>query len=247
MAFVGILGSVPFMGGFGSTNTVETVTKKRKEGFAKHQIIHGLDLIEGTGSSPIDLSLKMHFCTPYTLSPTVSVSALEALQAAKIPVPLFIGDTPVGRGLLTLFVIEEVGSNFKTWRKGSIAIAELDVKLLEYSNPLSIAGPLNALLGGGLGGLGSGIASGIGTLLPGALNPFSAAQSLAGGLFQSGIARVAAGAVQGAITGGGLTGVSGAVTGFFSGAVNPGSGVLHLAANPQAIVISMQAALLGKG
>jgi hypothetical protein len=36
------------------------------------------------------------------------------------------------------------------------------------------------------------------------------------------------------------------VTGFFSGAVNPASGVLNLAANPQAIVTSMQAALLGK-
>jgi phage protein U len=142
---IGALGMIPFVGGLGTANTFHEIAKTNKTTYVKHQIISGVDLIEATGPDPIDLSVQMSFFAPYTLSPSVSVVEIEALAASRLPVPLFAGDAPVGRGLLTLFVIEDVSVQMRKWVGSNLAIAAVTVKLLEYSNPLSIAGPLNAL------------------------------------------------------------------------------------------------------
>jgi hypothetical protein len=175
---VGIYGAIPFVGGFGTATPVQEISKKRSETYARHQLINGLDLIESTGSKPIELDFKMHFCAPFTLDPAVSISMIEGAQAAKIPMPLMFNDCPVGRGLLTMFVIEEVGSQMTKWTFGNLAVCSINIRLLEYSNPLAIAGPLNALLGAGanfISGLGAGIASGITSAVGGLPGPFGSA------------------------------------------------------------------------
>lgn len=152
--FIGTLGVIPFVAGYGTTNTFHEIGKSNKQRFAKHSIIAGNDLLEGTGFEPIELSIQMQFFAPYTLSAAESVPALEALMATRIPVPLFAGDAPVGRGLLTLFVIESISNKMTKWVGSSLAIAAVDVKLLEYGNPFDLAGPLNALASLGAGVIG---------------------------------------------------------------------------------------------
>jgi hypothetical protein len=146
---VGILGIIPFVGGLGTTFTVHEITKKRKNAFAKHRVINGNDLIEDVGFDPIELDLQMHFFKPWTFDPSLSLIALEGLMESKIPVPLIIGGTPVGRGLLTLFVIESIDSKMEKWHGASLAVLDCTVKLLEYGNPFSISGPLGILANAG--------------------------------------------------------------------------------------------------
>jgi hypothetical protein len=155
-------------------NDFHAINKHRKETFIKHRVIQANDLIESTGSDPIELSIEMHFHAPYTLGPGIALSALEALQAAKIPVPLIIGSTPVGRGFLTLFVIEEISIKMSKFIAGSVIIGDIDVKLLEYPNAFGLAGPLSAL-GGALPGLSNAVAS-----LTNIVSPFAGIVNLAG-------------------------------------------------------------------
>jgi Phage P2 GpU len=154
----GALGPVMFQGGLGSMNTFHSVAKTKKEVFAKHRIIQQVDIIEDTGADPIELSIQMHFHAPYTLAPSAALTSLEALMDAKVPVPLIIGSTPVGRGLLTLFVIEDISIKMSKFISSSLIIADIDVKLLEYPGALNLSGPLSAL-GGALPGLSRAVAT----------------------------------------------------------------------------------------
>jgi hypothetical protein len=154
---VGILGLLPFVSGEGTIFTPNDIGKTRKENYVRHKIIADVDLIESTGSEPIEITLQMQFFAPWTLAPAASILALETLQSTKLPVPLICGDAPVGRGLLTLFVVESVSSKMKRWTGTTTAVATADVKLLEYSNPFSLAGPLNALGAVGASVLGAGL------------------------------------------------------------------------------------------
>lgn len=142
---IGSLGVIPFVGGLGTVNTFHEISKTNKASFVKHPVFAGIDLIESTGDDPIDITIGMTFFAPYTLTPAESIPALEALMASKIPVPLFAGDAPVGRGPMTFFVIESISVKMKKWVGTNLAVASVDVKLLEYGNPFNLAGPLGAL------------------------------------------------------------------------------------------------------
>jgi hypothetical protein len=142
---IGALGVIPFVGGLGNVFTFHQISKTNKATFVKHPVFGGIDLVEATGDDPIDITIEMMFFAPYTQSPSVAIPAVEALKAAKIPVPLFAGDAPVGRGPLTFFVVEQVGVKMTKWHGAGLAIASIDVKLLEYGNPFNLAGPLGAL------------------------------------------------------------------------------------------------------
>ncbi len=155
MALVGILGTIPFEGGLSSAFTFHEVSKKRKNAFAKHRIIKGNDLIEDVGFDPIEIDIQMKFFRPYTLDPAASLIALETLMDLKIPVPMFIGNTPVGRGLLTLFLVESIDSKMEKWVGSTLTILQCTVKLLEYGNPFGISGPLGALASAGASVVGS--------------------------------------------------------------------------------------------
>jgi hypothetical protein len=146
---IGALGTIPFVAGYGTANTFHEIAKQNKYSFVKHAIFGGGDLIESTGYDPLDLSVHMKFFAPYTLLPKTSIEKIEQLMALKSPVPLIAGDAPVGRtgSLLTLFVVESASVRMTKFSGGQLTIAELDVKLLEYANPFSLAGPLGALAG----------------------------------------------------------------------------------------------------
>jgi hypothetical protein len=152
---VGILGSIVFVGGLGTTFTFHSLGKKRRNAFAKHKIINGNDLIEDVGFNPIELDLACRFYSPWTADPSLRLIALEALEDAKIPVPLIISGTPVGRGALTLWVVEEITAKMPKFRGGVLTVLDVDIKLLEYSNVLSISGPLSPLLQAGISAAGN--------------------------------------------------------------------------------------------
>ena len=205
MALVGALGPIVFLGGLGTANTFHSINKTNKTGYTRHRVISTTDLVEGTGPDLIELTLDMHFHGPYTLAPSLGITALETVMSMRIPLPLIIGRVPVGRGIFTLFVIEAVDSRMTTFVGSGLAVADVSVKLLEYPNPLGSTGPLSAL-GGGLPGL----------------------SNIVGGLTSiAGVANQVAG-IAGAIPG--LGGVASAVTGVTSGIGNA-VGVASAASN----------------
>jgi hypothetical protein len=108
---------------------------------------------------------------------------------AKIPVPLIIGSTPVGRGFMTLFVVEDIATKMSRFIQNSLIIADIEVKILEYPGALSLSGPLSAL-GGALPGLSSAIGTITNVLsgVSGALNITTTAASNVGKLGQFGSA-----------------------------------------------------------
>lgn len=148
MAAIGALGPIVFLGGLGTANTFHSINKSNKEGFVKHRVIQTTDLVESTGPDLIELTLDMHFHGPYTLAPSLGITALETVMHMRIPLPLIIGRVPVGRGVFTLFVIESVDARMTTFVGSGLAVAEVGVKLLEYPNPFGHSGPLSALGGG---------------------------------------------------------------------------------------------------
>lgn len=187
----GALGPVMFSGGLGSMFTFHAMNKTKRETFAKHRVIQAIDLIEDTGGDPIELSVQLHFHAPYTLAPSAAITALEALMDARIPVPFIVGSTPVGRGFLTLFVIEDVSSKMSKFSNSSLIVGDIDVKLLEYTGALSLAGPLSAL-GGALPGLSNAVARVTSAIssVNGALNIATTATGVLG-QFGSGLTGVA--------------------------------------------------------
>jgi hypothetical protein len=221
------------MGGLGTAIAFHSISKINKQTFVKHRIIAANDLVEATGTDLIELTLDMHFHGPYTLAPSAGIAALEAVMAAKIPLPLIIGRIPVGRGLFSLFVIEAIDSKMTHFAGSGLAAADVTLKLLEYPNPLGALGPLSAL-GGALPGL-SGIV--------GSLNNIA---SIAGGL--PGLAGIS-GTISNAfssVTGGivGLSNITASVSSAIT-ALQPGgiSGVVKAtAAQLQGAVASLTAA-----
>jgi len=161
--------------------TFHSMNKVKREVFAKHKIIQQIDLIEDTGAEPIELGLQMHFHHPYTMSPAAAITRLEALMDAKIPIPLVVGSTPVGRGFLTLFVVEEISSKMSKFISSSLIVGDIDVKIIEYAGALNLAGPLSAL-GGALPGLSNAVASITGAIsgVTGTLNTVVTASNMLG-------------------------------------------------------------------
>jgi len=194
----GALGPVVFQGGLGSMNTFHAVTKTKKESFAKHRIVQLVDIIEDTGAEPIDLTVQMHFHNPFTMAPGAALSRLEALMDAKVPVPLIIGSTPVGRGFLTLFVIEAIDTKMTKFSASSLIIADIDVKLIEYAGALSLAGPL-AAVGGAIPGLSGAVASITGAL-SGATAALNIASTAAGVLGFGPVKQLGSGAAGGIVS-----------------------------------------------
>lgn len=213
MGLTGALGPIPFIGGQGSAASFHKLTKVRKQNYVRHKIVMSNDLIEATGPEPIEINLAMMFFAPYTLPPSAAIAAVEAVMDQQIPLPLIIGGTPVGRGLLTLFVIEEVQSNMDKFVDANCVHAEINVKLLEFPNPPANAGPLSALSTG----------------LPGLSNIVASVNNLASGI-TGGISGALAGVsgITGALSGvtnviGQVNNITGTVTGAISsvtGAVN---------------------------
>ena len=194
----GVLGPIMFQGGLGSMNTFHGVSKSKKEVFAKHRIIQQVDIIEDTGSDPIECSLQMHFHAPYTLPPSAALTSLESLMDMKVPVPLIIGSTPVGRAMqLTLFVIEDISAKMSKFISNSLIIADIDVKLLEYPGALNLAGPLSAL-GGALPGLSAAVAT-ITSAISGVTGAVNIATTAASSLAQFGASTRALGGPIGGI------------------------------------------------
>lgn len=152
---VGIFGVVPFVGGLGSTFTFHEINKTRKNSFAKHRIINSNDLIEDTGFDPIETTIEMMFYRPYTLDPSVSIATLEGIMDAKIPMPLIVGGTPLGRGLLTLYLVEQMTVKMTKFCGSHLTYATVSIKLIEYGNAFGISGPLGSLASIGAGVIGS--------------------------------------------------------------------------------------------
>jgi hypothetical protein len=177
----GTLGTVVFRGGFGTANAFYEISKKRQAAYAKHQIIWGTDILEPVGSTPIEITLSIQFLRGYSTDPSGGILALETLMAAKTAVPLVIGGVPVGRGLLALFVVEQLDAKMKKFQGGTLIACDVTVRLMEDASPLSGAGIFGSLaqLGGSLlSGGGTNIQAMAGSFATTALGTIPSAKSL---------------------------------------------------------------------
>jgi hypothetical protein len=179
-------------------NTFHSISKTKRETYAKHRIIQTVDLIEDTGADPIELQIQMHFHAPYTLAPARAMTALEAVMDLRVPLPLIIGSTPIGRGFLTLFVIEDIATKMSRFISSSLIVADIDVKLLEYPSAFNLAGPLSAL-GGALPGVSSAVAT-ITSTISSLATVSGIASSVNGMLGQFGVKALVGGTVGGVIS-----------------------------------------------
>ena len=148
---VGIIGVIPFCGGLHTANTFHEISKTTKNVFVKHRIINGNDLLEDCGVEPIDLDIQMKVgCRVHGGPRSVAVS-LGRINGGQDSRSDRVGGVPLGRpgSLLTLFVIESIGSKMTKWKGSLLVELECAVKVCEFGNPLSIAGPLGALVSAG--------------------------------------------------------------------------------------------------
>ena len=147
----GILGELPFMSGLGSIFTPHAVDVSRKNSFAKHKILNSNDVLEDTGVEPLDVTLEMGFVIGWTLAPAKSVQMLSNYMDAKVPAPLIVGNVPVGRGIMSMFVVESMSVKVTKFVGANPAVATASVKLIEYAPAPS---PLTSFLSNPAGALG---------------------------------------------------------------------------------------------
>jgi hypothetical protein len=163
---LGCLGGLPFVAGRGSLFSPHAISKTYKNSWARHKILNGNDVLEDTGYEPIDLSIEMTFFAPWTFDPSSSLSMLEGFAAAKVPLPVILGGTPLGRGGLTVFVVEAVDSKMEKWAGSSLTVLHVTVKLCEFALPAS---PLMNFLSNPIGAASS-FVSGAVSSVTGAVN-----------------------------------------------------------------------------
>jgi|SRR6516162_8006046 hypothetical protein len=176
----GVLGALPFVSGPQRVFTPHAVDVTRKNAFAKHKVLNYNDVLEDVGVEPIDVTLEMGFMIGWTLEPARSISMLSAYMDSKIPAPLIVGNTPVGRGIASMFVVESMSVKVAKFLGSSPAVVNASVKLIEYAPSPS---PLMNFLSnpvGALSGSAGGIISSIG--LPGPKAMFGSVSSLGSAL-----------------------------------------------------------------
>jgi hypothetical protein len=170
---LGCLGPLPFVAGQGSLFSPHSISKVRKNAWARHKIMNANDALEDTGTEPIELTIEMTFFSPWTFSPSASLTMLETFAESKLPMPCILGNTPLGRGLLTLFVVETVDAKMEKWSGSNLTVMHVTVKLIEYSLPPSplmnfLTNPLGTLAGAAAGVV-SGAVSGAVSTVTGAI------------------------------------------------------------------------------
>jgi len=171
---LGVMGPLPFIAGKGSLFSPHSISKTYKNSWAKHKILNGIDTLEDTGQEPIDLTIEMSFFKPWTFDPGSSLTMLEGFASAKVPMPVILGGTPLGRGGLTLFVVEAVDAKMTKWAGTSLTIMAVTVKLCEFAIPASpllsfISNPLGTIAGA-VGGAVTNVVSGAVSSVSGTVN-----------------------------------------------------------------------------
>jgi Phage P2 GpU len=200
---LGCLGPLPFIAGQGSLFSPTTISKSRKNSWARHKIMNANDRLEDTGTEPIELSIEMNFFAPWTFDPGSSLTMLEGFAESKTPMPCMLGTSPLGRGLLTLFVVESIEAKMEKWRGSRLTVMNVTVKLIEYalppspvggflSNPLgsitsAVGGAVSGALGNVAGAIGGKITSVVGGAVSGALGNVAGAVTSTAGRFISSI------------------------------------------------------------
>jgi Phage P2 GpU len=171
---LGVLGGLPFVAGKGSLFSPHSISKIYKNSWARHKILNGIDVLEDTGYEPIDLSIEMSFFAPWTFDPSSSLTMLETFAAAKVPLPVILGGTPLGRGGLTLFVVESVDAKMTKWAGSSLTVMSVTVKLCEFAIPSS---PLMSFLSNPLGSIAGAVGGAVGNVVGGAVSSVTGAVS----------------------------------------------------------------------
>jgi len=126
-----------------------SISKQLKNSWARHKVINAVDVLEDTGFQPTSLTLEMGFFKPWTHDPASSLSQLEKYAQAKVPMPIMIGNTPLGRGGLTMYVVEAVDAKMEKWTGATLTLLRVSVKLEEFSTGASpllnfISNPIGA-------------------------------------------------------------------------------------------------------
>ena len=146
---LGCMGTLPFVAGQGTLFSPSGISKSLKNSWARHKVINSVDVLEDTGFQPTSITIEMKFFKPWTHDPASSLSQLEKYAQGKVPMPVMIGNTPLGRGGLTMYVVESVDAKMEKWNGSTLTILHVSVKLEEFSTGASplfnfISAPIGA-------------------------------------------------------------------------------------------------------
>jgi hypothetical protein len=143
-------GLLVFIPGKNTAFTYKNLSKTNTAVYAQHEILQGVPLLEFTGYKLITVNMTCSFVAGWTIDPSLGVLAFETAMSFPVAQPLMLGDTPIGRGIVSSFVISEVQSKFTRFgTDGSPIEATVDVKFLEAGSVLPSLGQLaNSVLGG---------------------------------------------------------------------------------------------------
>jgi phage protein U len=143
----------------GVTNTFDHLTDSNISRYAEHKILQGVPILEFVGEELITVTLSLNFCLPYTADPVAMISLMKLQKSLHTPLPLIVGDALVGRGLLSLFVLTEIKSEWNRFY-GPMAVQARAACTFKEASSFGIGGGFG--IGGSLGGISAGISIGSG-------------------------------------------------------------------------------------
>jgi phage protein U len=127
----------------GSVFTYKHVEETSKVKFAEHPILEGLSIVEWTGHDCDRVTIQCYFVDGWTEDPTVGVLEFKTAKDTATAYPLILGTTPLGHGLISQFVIEQMHSKYTRFSPtGSPIEATVDITFLEAGQLLPSLGQL---------------------------------------------------------------------------------------------------------
>lgn len=132
-----------FAVGKGSAFTYKNVTSTKKAFYAKHYILDSTPQLEFTGYDVNSVTMECNFVNGWTVAPSVAILLLQTAFQSNTAYPLILGDSPLGMGLVSNFVIEELQEKYTRFdTSGSPIEASVSVKFLEAGQLLPSLGQL---------------------------------------------------------------------------------------------------------
>jgi len=140
----GIYGPIVFGTGYGG-NDFQDMRKTVSARWLSHEVHLNKPLLEYGGPQLIEVEFTMKWMLPISGDPVSAIFILQEIMDLALPLPLFIGLLPVGRGS-SLFVMQELQISPKYFVQGGVLIgADAQVHLKEYVDTLALNSLLQAL------------------------------------------------------------------------------------------------------
>ncbi len=127
---IGTFGNIVFEVSSDKILTFNGFQRTAKARFSEHKIIGEKPVLEATGLELDSVGFSISLNRAVGINPTEQISVLREMLLAQESHALIIGGKKIGS-----FVLTDLSDAWpKVTHKGQIAVAEIELKLLEYAN-----------------------------------------------------------------------------------------------------------------